>query len=92
MKKLFIVSAFMFLAACGKKGGESAGDKIITEYGALKDKLCACADKECADKVKAESDALEERAGKEIGKPTKDQEARFEKIEDEVNACAKKFE
>lgn len=90
MKKLFIVTAFVFLAACGKKGGDSPGDKIIAEYGALKDELCKCADKACADGVKAKADALEERAGKEIGKPTKEQEAKFEKIEDELNACAKK--
>lgn len=93
MKRLFIVSAFLFLAACGKKdGGGSAADKFLADYTAIKDKLCACADKDCASKAKAEADAHEKsEAGKKL---TKEDEkkigAAFEKVEDQINECAAK--
>jgi hypothetical protein len=88
MKKLIMISSFLLLAACSKG---SKADEFVADYGKLKDKLCACPDKECAVKVKAEADA-HERSAKEkgIGKPTEAQEAKFEKIEDEINACADK--
>jgi hypothetical protein len=62
--------------------------KFIADYAAIKDKLCACADKACADAAKAEADA-HEKSGKDI-KPTPEEEAAFEKIENEVNECAGK--
>jgi len=88
MKKLFIVSALVFLGACGSKGGTA--DKYLADYTALKDKLCACADKTCADKVKAEADAHEKK-GNELSKDDQKKigEA-FEKVEDQVNECARK--
>ena len=93
MKKLFVVSMFVFLAACGKKAGSgSAADKFLADYTAIKDKLCACTDKECATKAKAEADAHEKSdAGKKL---TKEDEKKigeaFEKVEDQINECAAK--
>jgi hypothetical protein len=76
----------------GGGGGDADVEKFIADYAALKDKLCACADKACADKVKAEADAHERSAkDKNLRKPTPEEEERFEKIEDEVNACAAKL-
>lgn len=89
MKKLIVISSFLLLAACSKG---SKADQFIADYGKIKDKLCACADKDCAVKAKAEADAHERSAeDKGIGKPTKEQNDRFEKIEDEINACADKL-
>ncbi|HUS64488.1 MAG TPA: hypothetical protein VMZ28_08095 [Kofleriaceae bacterium] len=79
--------------ACGKGGGGDAG-KLISDYGALKDKLCKCADKACADGVAKETEAFMAKSMEtmEKTKPTKEQDEQFDKIEDEMEACAKKFE
>jgi hypothetical protein len=93
MQKFLFISSFLLMtaAACGKDGGSAEG--FINEYGALKTKVCACTDKACADKAKAAADAHERSAKeKKIPKPTKAQEERFEKIEDEISACARKFD
>ena len=89
MKKLIVVATFLFLSACSKG---SKADQFIADYAKIKDKLCACPDKDCAVKAKAEADAHEKSAeAKGIGEPSKEQEAKFEKIEDEINACASKL-
>jgi hypothetical protein len=77
-----------FVAACG---GSDGADKFISDYGAIKDRLCACTDKDCTTKLKAEADAHEARGRTEIPKPTKEQKDRFKAFEREVNDCARKF-
>jgi hypothetical protein len=77
------------LGACGSKA--SGVDKIMADYTAAKNTLCACTDKACADKAKAAADDVERAARQSGVKPTKEQEATFEAIEDEINACARKF-
>jgi len=91
MKKLLTVAGFLFFAACGK-GGDF--DKVLSEYGAFKDKICKCADKACADKEKAAAEAYLMDKAKSMGdkKPSKDQDEKFDKIQDEMEECAKKFE
>jgi hypothetical protein len=81
-------SLLVCVAACSK--GDTA-DKFISDYGAIKDRLCACTDKDCTTKLKAEADAHEKRGRDEIPKPTKDQKDRFKAFEHEVNDCARKF-
>jgi hypothetical protein len=89
MTKLITVVAFVFVAACGKKTVE---DNILAEYAKAKDQLCACTDKACADGAKAFADTVEDRARTDIKKPTKELEQKFEKIEDQINECARKFQ
>ena len=93
MKTLLTVAGLFFVVACGKGGGGDAG-KLISDYGALKDKLCKCADKACADGVAKETEAFMAKSMEtmEKTKPTKEQDEQFDKIEDEMEACAKKFE
>ena len=92
MRKLFTVAGFLFVVACGKGGGDAG--KIISEYGGYKDRLCKCADKACADKVAEEAEAWmgKQAESMEKMKPTKEQDEQFDKIENEMEACAKKFE
>ena len=89
MTKLVTVAAFLLVAACGKRTVE---DNLLDEYTNLKDSLCACTSADCAKRAKAQADALEQRAREDIKKPSKDVEQKFEKIEDQINECAHKFE
>ena len=47
MKAFLSSVGFMFLVACGGGGV----DGVIKEYEGFKDKMCACKDKACAEKV-----------------------------------------
>ena|SRR5436190_4853607 len=94
MRKLLLIAGLGVLSLAGfgcKKGGDA--DKIISEYSGFKDRLCKCADKACADKVTQESEAWMAKQVEAMSKtkPTKEQDAKFDKIEDEMEACAKKF-
>jgi phage shock protein A len=90
MRKLIAIAGFVVLASCGSK---DKTEQFISDYESLKNKLCACKDKECAAKAKEAADKHERSAEeKGVGKPTEAQEARFEKIEDQVNECANKYE
>jgi hypothetical protein len=90
-KPILSLLVFAVLAACGGKS-ESEADKVIADYTAIKVKLCACTDAECATKLKEEADALERSAKDRLKKPTKEEKERFGKVETEVNDCARKFE
>jgi hypothetical protein len=89
MKKLVIALGFVGLAACGKKSVE---DNILAEYTKMKDNLCACTAKDCADRAKAQADAIEQRARQDIKNPSKEIEKKFEAVEDQINECARKFQ
>ena len=77
-------------AAAG--GGDGDVAKFIADYEALRDKLCACTDKACAEKAKADADA-HERSAKDKGlrPPTPEENKKFEAVEDQINECARKF-
>lgn len=83
--------------AADPKPGSAAADpadaakKIMADYGAVKDKLCACADKACTTKLKAEADDLEKNAKTTLPNPTREQKKEFRALEKQVNACARKF-
>jgi hypothetical protein len=70
---------------------DAATKKFVADYGAVKDKLCACADKACTTKLKAEADELEKTARKTLPKPTGEQRTEFKALEKAVNECAKKY-
>lgn len=89
MKKLITLAVFVVLAACGKRSVE---DNLLDEYTKLKDTLCACTEPDCAARAKAQADALEQRARQDIKNPSKEVEQKFEKIEDKINECARKFQ
>ncbi len=90
MKNFLAIVGFVFVVGCG---GKSGGDKIISDYEGFKDRLCKCADKACADKVQADVATWMEKMATEMKdtKPTKEQDEKFDKIEDEMEACAKKL-
>ncbi|MDB4963861.1 MAG: hypothetical protein JWP01_3860 [Myxococcales bacterium] len=90
MKHLLAIVGFVFVVGCGSKGG---GDKIISDYTGLKDRMCKCADKACAEKVTADAVEWMGTMEKEMKntKPTKEQDEKFDKIDDEMKACAKKL-
>jgi hypothetical protein len=87
MTKLMTALAFLVFVGCKS----SPEDRILDEYTKMKDNLCACAAKDCADRAKAQADAIEQRARQDIKSPSKEVEQKFEKVEDQINECARKF-
>ena len=52
MRNFMMVAGFVFaLSGCGKKDGI---DGAMSEADGFKDKMCACADKACAEKVQTD--------------------------------------
>lgn len=90
MKQLFSIAAIVFAFGCSKGGG----DKILSDYEGFKDRMCKCADKACADKVTADVGAWMSKMADSMKdtKPTKEQDEKFDKIDDAMEECAKKFE
>ena len=87
MKKLtFAVSAALSLAlaACGGKPGE----EFVGKLSKLKDEMCACKDKACAEKVSKEMSDWAEKASKT--KASKEQEEEAMKIALEMASCQAK--
>lgn len=89
MNHLLAIAGFVFVVGCGSKGG----DKIITEFEGFKDRMCKCADKACADKVTADATEWMTKMAESMKdtKPTKEQDEKFDKLDDEMKACAKKL-
>ena len=92
MRNLFILLGGILLAVACSKGGDV--DSVINEYAGFKDRLCKCADKACADQVAADAEAYLTKMADKMSKmkPTKEQDEKFDQVEDEMEACAKKFE
>jgi hypothetical protein len=55
----------LILVGCG--GAPRPGEEMIGPMKALKDEMCACQNRECADRVKRKHDALEEEGAKKYG-------------------------
>lgn len=89
MRKSIAVAVFALVLGCGKKSPE---DNVLAEYTKMKDNVCACTDKDCAMRAKAQADAIEQRAREDIKNPSKDTQDKFETIEKQINECAHKFE
>jgi hypothetical protein len=83
----------MSLAACGK----SKFEKAMAEEGDYKDKLCACTDKDCTEKVWKDYKAWDDKAKNDfteddIKNVSEDQMKRAEKQDEELKACHHKFD
>jgi hypothetical protein len=80
---------------CGKKDNV---DKVIDGLSSWKDKMCACKDKACVDKVhedykKWENDTLEPMMkGMDEKKIDKSKMEKGDKLDDERKACRRKFD
>jgi hypothetical protein len=90
MKALVLGAALLGFAGCGKKSDDPA-KQLMSDYAAIKDKLCACTDKDCTTKLKADADALEASAKEKVPHPTADQKKDFHALESQVNDCARRF-
>lgn len=84
-------------ASAGSGGGASGpaptGAEILAKMRSFKDKLCACKDLGCLEKVEQEmSDwAMQHMAGMKDVKPTKAENAEADKIQAEMDRCREKF-
>jgi len=87
---MMMMTALLMLAGCGKKSSDPA-KQLMADYAAIKDKLCACTDKECTTKLKDEADALERAAKDKVPNPSADQKNEFGALESQVNECARRF-
>ena len=91
MKKLALMFALVVpMAACG---GGAAGE-VMKKMKDSKDKVCACKDEACVEAVKKDVEAWVEKNASKLKdfKPSKSQMEALEKIEQEGDKCAEKFE
>src|SRR5439155_25679390 len=87
MKKLIILSSLVFAFGCGKKGL----DAKLDELGKIRDAMCACKDKTCAD-TQHEAYISWKKGNKDEAKPDKDQMEKYEGIRKELMDCRHKLE
>jgi hypothetical protein len=87
MKHLLIVASFVFAAGCGKGGL----DGKLDELGKIKDAMCACKDKACADEQHEKYTAWKKGNSKD-DKPSDEQMKKFEAIRKDMNDCRHKLE
>ncbi len=91
----FTIAAGLFLGlSLGACGGDKF-DSALSEFEAIKNKMCECADKACTDKAQEEyktwRSAMKEKVGKDV-KPTEAQDARGKELQTEMRTCRKKFD
>jgi hypothetical protein len=77
----------------GAPGGTSAIDTMLTQMQGFRDQICACTTKDCASRRQAEMKTWMEQAAKSIAdaKPTKDQDAKADRLDAEMKACVAKL-
>jgi len=89
---IFVASLLVGLGGCGKK---DKFDEVLGEMGSLKDKMCACTDKACVDKVqdewKAYRKSMKDKLGKDA-KPNDEQNKKGQALDDEMRKCRHKFD
>ena len=77
------------------KDKANAGE-AIAKLLALKDKMCACKDKACSEKVSAEltdwGQVQEKAAGDKAAPPGDEDDKKIEEIKDEISECLLKLE
>jgi hypothetical protein len=88
-KLIIIVLAVFALAACKDKY-----DSAISDISDFKDKMCACQDSACTQKVQEEYRAwrrsMREKFGKD-DKPSKEQDQKFRSLVSGLESCGDKF-
>jgi hypothetical protein len=90
MRKLFLTASVVFgLLGCGG----SAGDEALAKMEGFKNDICACKDKECAEKVMKDMMEWGEKFEKDNKdkKPSKEQEEKGDKIGKEMQECMTKL-
>ncbi len=86
MTKCAIICGLVFAFGCGSKGGM---DGKLDDLSKIKDKMCQCPDKKCADDTRDEYVAW--KKGNKGDKPSKDQDDRFQSIKKEMMDCRHKL-
>ena len=86
MTKLAMICGLVFAVGCGSKGGV---DGKLDELSKIKDKMCACTDKKCADDTRDEYVAWKQSNKGE--KPNKEQDERYQQIRSGMMACRHKL-
>ena len=91
MKKYLLGFGLVFALGCGNKV-----DKVISEMESLKDKMCACKDADCADKVNTEKKDWEKSMVDKFSKDdfknmSDDQKKRGDVAEEGFRDCRRKL-
>jgi hypothetical protein len=91
MKNILAISALVFAFGCGNKV-----DKLIGEMEGFKDKMCACKDADCADKVNKEKKEWEKSVADkmtedDIKKLSDDQKKRGDAADEAYKDCRRKL-
>lgn len=81
-----IIAGLVFAASCGKGGL----DGKLDELAKIKDEVCACKDKACADAAHEKYIAWKKGNSKD-DKPSDDQMKKFETLRTELNDCRHKL-
>jgi hypothetical protein len=90
MKKLVMVAGLVFAAGAGCK---SEFDKAMDEAEAVTNRMCACKDAACVDKMRDEKSALKKRFKDKLkDKPSEDQMKRATSIDERWRSCADKID
>jgi hypothetical protein len=93
MRNFMIVASLLVgLGGCGSK---DKFDEVLGEMGSFKDKMCACTDKACVDKVQDDwrtfRKGMKEKISKDL-KPTDAQDKKARELDDEMRTCRRKFD
>ena len=87
MQKFAVVCGLVFALGCGKGGI----DGKLDELASIKDKMCACTDKKCADE-QHDAYIAWKKGNKKDEKPGKEAMERFEQLRAGMNACRHKLD
>jgi hypothetical protein len=93
MPKRFVFAASLMLA-CGSKTDNPAStdtDPSLSELASLRDKMCACKDKGCADAVSSEMLAFFKRNRPQYDGTHPEKKPQWKKLDDEQYECWKKL-
>ncbi|MFT3700567.1 MAG: hypothetical protein QM831_45910 [Kofleriaceae bacterium] len=89
MMKMWMVAALVLAStACGKKDPAAAS---LAEFGALKDRMCACTTADCANSVNKDVEAYMKSSRPVFDKMTESEKAQSKQIDDADYACWKKL-
>ncbi|HEY0988304.1 MAG TPA: hypothetical protein VGD80_14675, partial [Kofleriaceae bacterium] len=95
MKKIsiaFLAAVSLASFGCKKKGG---GSDVVAKMGEFKERMCACKDKACSDKVtedmgKWSQEQSKASADKEA-RPNEEDAKKMMAVSDEMNKCLQKI-
>src|SRR5262245_54393948 len=90
MKTILLAVAVFALAAGCKK---SPGDEMLGRKKEFKETMCACKDEACVEQAGQEMMGWMMKNAEKFKdvKPTKEQDEAADKLQDEMEACKKKF-